>query len=293
MSLLNVSLALGLVLTAQSPSAKSVPDLAVSVHGRAMMPGEVLTVDVRVTGDITAVTVSGLGQDTTAWNIGEGRWRALIGIDLDVQPGPQVVTASARGRSGDSLTGEASFGVEPKEFPTRTLTVDPRFVTPPPSVRPRIEREAAELGRLFQSATPTATWPGAFEVPIAGALVSGFGVRSVFNGQARAPHGGADFASSLGTPVAAPNAGIVVLVDDLYFTGKTVVLDHGGGLVSLFAHLSRVDVRRGESVTRGAVLGAVGATGRVTGPHLHWTVRLHGTHVDPMSLVFASTIDAP
>ena len=293
MSLLNVSLACGLLVLAVSPAAKSVPVLTVTVHGRAMMPGEVLTVDVRVPGDITAVTVSGLGQDTTAWSIGEGRWRALIGIDLDVKPGPQVVMASARARNGDPLRGETSFDVEPKEFPTRTLTVDPRFVTPPPGVRPRIEREAAELGRLFQSATPTDTWPGAFEVPIAGALVSGFGVRSVFNGQARAPHGGADFASPLGTPVAAPNAGTVVLVGDLYFTGKTVVLDHGAGVVSLFAHLSRVDVRQGESVTRGIVLGAVGATGRVTGPHLHWTVRLHGTHVDPMSLVFASTIDVP
>jgi len=293
MSLLNINLAGGLVLLALSPSAKSVPGLAVSVHGRAMMPGEVLTVDVRTTGEITAVTVSGLGQDTTAWRIGESRWRALIGIDLDVKPGSQVVTASARARSGDPLTGQASFDVEPKELPTRTLTVDPRFVTPTPSVRPRIEREAAELGRLFQTATATDTWPGAFEVPIAGALVSGFGVRSVFNGQARAPHGGADFASPLGTPVAAPNAGTVVLVGDLYFTGKTVVLDHGAGLVSLFAHLSRVDVRQGESVTRGTILGAVGATGRVTGPHLHWTVRLHGTHVDPMSLVFASTIDVP
>ncbi len=292
MSLSNVLVACALVVLAQTDSAKSVPDLAISVRGRAIVPGEVLTVDVRGPADVSEVTVSALGQQTTAWSLGDGRWRALIGIDLEVKPGPQVISAAARARGRDPVAGQTSVNVESKEFPTRTLTVDPKFVTPPPSARPRIEREAAELGRLFRTVTPVGAWPGAFAAPIEGALVSGFGVRSVFNGQPRAPHGGADFASAAGTPVAAPNAGTVVLVDDLYFTGNTVVLDHGGGLLSLFAHLSRVDVRQGETVARGAVLGAVGATGRVTGPHLHWTVRLHGTHVDPMSLVFASTIDA-
>jgi murein DD-endopeptidase MepM/ murein hydrolase activator NlpD len=280
------------VLT-QSSAAKSVPDLEISLHARSMVPGEVVAVDVRVPADATEVSVSGMGQDTRAWSLGDGRWRALLGIDLDVTPGPQGVTATARDAGGRLLTAQASFNVETKEFPTRTLTVDPKFVTPPPGVRPRIEREAAELARLFGTATAPGRWPGVFEAPIAGALVSGFGVRSVFNGQARAPHGGADFASPAGTPIAAPNAGIVVLASNLYFTGNTVVLDHGGGLLSLFAHLSRVDVRDGESVVKGAVVGAVGATGRVTGPHLHWTVRLHGTRVDPMSLVFASTIAVP
>ena len=282
-----------LAMLAQSAGAKSVPDLSISVHGRAIVPGEVLAVDVVAPADATEVSVTALGQEAAAWRLGDGRWRALIGIDLEVKPGPQVITATVRGRARDPLTGHTAINIEPKEFPTRTLTVDPKFVTPPPSARPRIAREAAELGHLFSTVTPSGAWPGAFSAPIEGALVSGFGVRSVFNGQPRAPHGGADFASAAGTPVAAPNAGIVVLAGDLYFTGNTVVLDHGEGLVSLFAHLSRMDVRQGESVAKGAVLGAVGATGRVTGPHLHWTVRLHGTHVDPMSLVFASTIDAP
>jgi murein DD-endopeptidase MepM/ murein hydrolase activator NlpD len=116
-------------------------------------------------------------------------------------------------------------------------------------------------------------------------VISGFGVRSIYNGEPRAPHNGADFASPLGTPVSAPGGGRVVLAESLYFTGRTVVIDHGLGLVSLLAHLSRIDVREGTDVVTGAQIGLVGATGRVTGPHLHWTVRLQGARVDPLSLI--------
>ena len=148
------------------------------------------------------------------------------------------------------------------------------------------------LATIFAAEDEDSRWPGTFAVPIEGALVSGFGVRSVFNGEPRAAHGGADFASPTGTPVAAPADGRVVLAADLYFTGSTIVLAHGGGAYSLLAHLSRRDVRTGGAVARGQVIGAVGATGRVTGPHLHWTVRLHTARVDPLSLVAATSASA-
>ena len=121
--------------------------------------------------------------------------------------------------------------------------------------------------------------------PVPGKAVSRFGSRSVFNGQPRAPHGGADFISSEGTPVLAPGAGRVLLAHDLYFSGNTVVIDHGLGLFSLLAHLSAFDVREGELVTEGQTVGRVGATGRVTGPHLHWAVRAGGARVDPLSVL--------
>jgi murein DD-endopeptidase MepM/ murein hydrolase activator NlpD len=114
---------------------------------------------------------------------------------------------------------------------------------------------------------------------------SAFGTRSVFNGQPRSPHGGADFLSPAGTPVHAPAGGRVLLARDLYYTGNSVVIDHGAGLVSLFAHLSRIDVSDGAAVQTGQVIGLVGATGRVTGPHLHWSVRAGGARVDPLSLL--------
>jgi len=120
---------------------------------------------------------------------------------------------------------------------------------------------------------------------VPGEANSGFGTRSIFNGEPRSAHSGADFLSGTGTPVKAPNAGRIVAARDLYFTGNTVIIDHGMGLFSMLAHLSRLDVREDEVVTAGQVVGAVGATGRVTGPHLHWALRAGGARVDPVSLL--------
>jgi peptidyl-prolyl cis-trans isomerase A (cyclophilin A) len=242
---------------------------------------------------LSTVSIKAFGRAVEPFRGDDGVWRALVGIDLDAAAGQVPVAITARTATGSEVARVETLNVEAKEFPTRTLRVDPRFVTPPKSAEARIARERAELGRVFRSVTPSPEWRGPFVVPIDGAVVSGFGVRSVFNNEPRAPHGGADFASPEGTPVAAPNAGRVVLAADLYFTGNTVVLDHGAGLQSLFAHLSRIDVHEGDRVARGAILGAVGATGRATGPHLHWTVRLNGARVDPISLISALSDLAP
>jgi murein DD-endopeptidase MepM/ murein hydrolase activator NlpD len=118
---------------------------------------------------------------------------------------------------------------------------------------------------------------------VPGAANSRFGTRSVFNGEARAPHAGADFSAALGQPIKAPNAGLVVAARPLYYSGNTVILDHGLGLYSMLAHLSRIDVHEGDRVAAGDVVGLVGATGRVTGPHLHWALRVGGARVDPLS----------
>jgi len=261
--------------------------LEVSVHARAMQPGEVARLDIHARESLAAVEATAFGHAVQAFRTNSSDWHALVGIDLDVPPGDVSVTIVGRTASGGEIARTQVLAVEAKEFPTRTLRVDPRFVTPPKSAEARIARERAALGRAFRLVTPAPAWHGPFVLPIEGSVVSGFGVRSVFNNQPRAPHGGADFASPEGTPIAAPNAGRVVLVGDLYFTGNTIVIDHGAGLQSLFAHLSRVDVHEGDHVERGAILGAVGATGRVTGPHLHWTVRLNGARVDPLSLISA------
>ena len=208
---------------------------------------------------------------------------ALIGIDLDTKPGHYTV-AIATG-SGD-LT--YSLDVRTRVFPTRRLTVDPDLVNPPPEARERIERETEELARTWKGSEARPLWSGPFVVPVPDPANSAFGTRSIYNGEARSPHSGADFLSPEGRPVKAPNGGRVVLASSLYFTGNTVIVDHGLGLFSLFAHLSEIDVKVGETVSTGDVIGKVGATGRVTGPHLHWTVRLNGARVDPLSLLFAA-----
>jgi murein DD-endopeptidase MepM/ murein hydrolase activator NlpD len=283
----------GVALVAQSASAApcttSVPlsnGLQVSVRAREIAPGEVVRLDVTAPA-LRKVEVKSPWHVVVPYEVGQHTWRALVGVDLDVHPGTYELDIRGRALSEDVIEYCESIVVREKKFPTRTLTVAPKFVTPPPSEAARIERERAELGRLFRAATPNPDWQAPFTLPIEGSVVSGFGVRSVFNNEPRAPHGGADFASPAGTPVLAPGGGRVVLVGDLYFTGNTVVIDHGVGLQSLFAHLSRADVHEGDVIKRGDVLGAVGATGRATGPHLHWTVRLNGARVDPLSLIYA------
>ena len=227
------------------------------------------------------VGVHAFDREWPAFRDDTGGWRALIGIDLDTAPGTYETVITAGGeRVSDMLI------VRARRFPTRRLTVDPDLVNPPPEARERIDREAHELTSLWQTSASERLWSGPFVRPVPDRANSAFGTRSIYNGEPRAPHSGADFLSPAGRPVKAPNAGRVALAAALYFTGNTLVIDHGQGLFSLLAHLSEIDVRRGDAVKAGDIVGKVGATGRVTGPHLHWTVRTNGARVDPLSLLF-------
>jgi hypothetical protein len=284
-------LATAWLLTWGGFSVAASDELQLDLRARALQPGEVIALEVRAPGPLGSVQVRAFGVDAACVPAGARACRALVPIDLDVTPGEYVVTVETES-SGTPLGASEHVTILDKEFATRTLRVDPDFVTPPKRMLPRIAREAALLRRLFARVTPLARWRGAFRLPVPETMVSGFGVRSVFNGQPRSPHSGADFASRAGTPVRAPNGGTVVLARALYFTGNTVVIDHGAGLYSLLAHLSRMRVAVGRAVQRGAIVGAVGATGRATGPHLHWTVRLDGARVDPISLVYATAATA-
>src|SRR5581483_6107481 len=228
---------------------------------------------------------TGLGRAETP-STGSGRaetdsgraetWVALVGIDLDRKPGQYHVAIDA----GGGLTADEPLRVLPKTFPTRRLTVDENFVNPPASVAERIARDSALLASIYAHPAAQRLWTTAFVRPVPQAANSRFGTRSIFNGQPRAPHGGADFLSPAGTPIHAPNAGRVVIARDLYFTGGTVIIDHGQGLFSMLAHMSYIDANEGDLVRAGDVVGAVGATGRVTGPHLHWAVRVNDARVD-------------
>jgi murein DD-endopeptidase MepM/ murein hydrolase activator NlpD len=167
------------------------------------------------------------------------------------------------------------------------LKVEPGYVEPSPDALKQIARDNAALSGAYARRTPK-LWNGAFRLPVDGTPTSNFGSRSYYNDQPRAPHAGVDFRSSPGTPVRAANYGTIVLAQDMYFTGNTVVIDHGARLLSVFAHLSEMHVKAGDIVMPETIVGLVGATGRVTGPHLHWSVRLNGTRVDPLSLVAAT-----
>jgi murein DD-endopeptidase MepM/ murein hydrolase activator NlpD len=267
-------------LAAQAPPSR----IQVALEARSIQPGELVVLTMTTTEPVDALEVQAFDRAWPAYRTAPESWRALVGIDLDVKPGRYTAAIRPRPPQGGAALAHPLV-VEPKAFPTRRLTVDEAFVNPPASVTKRIEEEAARLGRLWRSSSATRLWSDAFIRPVPQPANSRFGSRSILNGQPRSPHGGADFASPAGTPVRAPNDGQVLLAGDLYYTGGTVMVDHGMGLISLFAHLSRVDVAEGERVERGAVVGAVGATGRVTGPHLHWTLRANGARVDPLSLI--------
>ena len=260
------------------------PALTVVETARSVQPGEMVVLTINSTAVLTGLRVRAFDRALDSFRVDDHVWRVLVGIDLDVAPGPHVVAID-----GDTSEGAAAAShtlrVTAKAFPTRRLTVAGRYVNPPPAVLKRIEEEGARLNRIWSASTETRLWTTPFVRPVPQAANSAFGTRSVFNGQPRSPHGGADFSSPAGTPVKAPNAGRIALADNLYYTGNTVVIDHGLGLVSLFAHLSRIDVRQDDPVATGAVLGLVGATGRVTGPHLHWTIRADGARVDPLSVL--------
>ena len=154
--------------------------------------------------------------------------------------------------------------------------MDDNFVHPPAKMQGRFARESARLAELWQHSTQDRLWYGPFVRPVPQEANSAFGTRSIFNGQPRSAHSGADFLSPAGTPIKAPNAGQVVLAEELYYSGNTVIIDHGLGRYSLLANLSAIDVRPGVAIATRDVVGKVGATGRVTGPHLHWMVRVGG-----------------
>jgi murein DD-endopeptidase MepM/ murein hydrolase activator NlpD len=274
---------LALLLLSATLPARAEP-IRVDPTARSIQPGELVVLTVTGVPDIVDdVRATGLGREAAAFRVGPQRWRILFGIDLDTKPGTHSI--SIERRSNSSQLASYTIRVEPKQFATRTLRVDQAYVTPPRATLERIEQEAAALRALLSNTSPERLWSGPFLAPVPGPSTSSFGTRTIFNGERRAPHGGADFVSPAGTPIKAPNGGIVLLARDQYFTGNTVVLDHGLGLFSVLAHLSRLEVREGETVAAGDIVGRVGATGRVTGPHLHWAVRAAGARVDPLSVL--------
>ena len=208
----------------------------------------------------------------------EGRWQAVVGLPLGLDPGRHFLTVTPA--SGGTET--RPIEVSDKAYAEQHLTIkNKRKVNPNAEDMKRITAERARI-RAAMAAWRDVPQPDLdFVTPLDGPRSSSFGLRRFFNGQPRRPHGGMDIAMPTGTPVVAVADGVVTEAGDFFFNGNTVFLDHGQGLMTLYMHLDRIDVAPGELVTKGQQVGTVGATGRVTGPHLHLSVRLNGTYVDP------------
>jgi len=216
-----------------------------------------------------------------------GHWQAIVGIPLDTSPGEQALEISVPSSEPQQL----SFAIQAKEYESQHLTgINKRMVDPTAKDLLRIEKETKVIQAAFRHFSEADEVPLDFAPPVQGPLSSPFGLRRFFNGQARKPHSGLDLAAPKGTPIKAPAAGTVIAIGNFFFNGNTVLLDHGQGLISMYSHMDRIKVTDGQHVTLGTLLGVVGMTGRVTGPHLHWTVSLNDTRVDPMLLFSDQTL---
>ncbi|MBT9476699.1 M23 family metallopeptidase [Polaromonas sp.] len=206
-------------------------------------------------------------------------WTALVGIALAAEPGQARITVQTAGGG----QRQVAYTVASKRYLEQRLKVSPRTVDLSPEDTARYERERAHQATVMATFSEPLPQASALrmQVPTPGRRSSSFGLRRVFNGQARSPHSGMDIAAGTGTPIVAPLTGRVIDTGDYFFNGNTVWMDHGGGLLSMVCHLSAIDVKPGDLLKTGERLGAVGATGRVTGPHLHWGVMLNRAMVDP------------
>lgn len=282
---------LGLAALAAPPASAQLsracgPDLTLRLSALETRQGDLFTFELR-SRKPAALEASWAGGKIPLWaargTTAEVR-RGLVGVDLEKAPGKYELKILNPGNARERCS--ATVLVRPGRFPTERLTVPKKFVEPDaPSVE-RANRERDRLRAIFAAVSPERLWTGKFRVPVEGRSEgSNFGRRRVLNGQPGSPHGGADFPAATGTPIHAAQRGRVVLAEELYFAGNTVVLDHGLGVFTLYGHLSEIAVQPGDLVDQGALLGKAGATGRVTGPHLHWGLTIDRARVNPVELV--------
>jgi murein DD-endopeptidase MepM/ murein hydrolase activator NlpD len=211
--------------------------------------------------------------------------RAFVGVDLEHAPGKYTLTLQGKLASGEEVTCGAVVDVSAGHFAVEKLTLPERYVEPNAADLERANRERARLREIFATVTAERLWNGRFRLPLDGDFHgTNFGRRRVLNGEPGSPHTGADFPAPAGTRVHAAQRGRVVLAEELFFSGNTVVIDHGLGVYTLYGHMESLAVHQGDAVDEGAVLGRVGSTGRATGPHLHWGLTVNQARVNPIDI---------
>jgi murein DD-endopeptidase MepM/ murein hydrolase activator NlpD len=273
---------------AQRSSAEPLPTITLS--SAAVETGSALLVKIdfsRLTAPVREPVLS-LGDQTIPIFAHPLNAKAVYagvgGIALSARPGPaEVKVAWSEGAQRRSTS--AAFTILPGAYGEETLKVDPRHVHPSPHELERIRREQAELKQIYASGHRSRLWLGEFRLPVPGEMNGPFGTRRLFNGELQSQHSGVDFRAQTGDPVHAAASGVVRLAKDLFYSGNAVIVDHGAGIFTSYSHLSRFQVAVGQRVEKGAVLGLAGATGRATGPHLHWGVKVNSINVNPLTFI--------
>jgi Peptidase family M23 len=273
--------------------------LAVSVHAASpsnkdpnpvslyrVKQGDVLYLPLHVDNGTTGAKGRLLGRTVPFFKTADpGQFGGLIGIDLADPPSRQDLVVDVTNGSGSVEQQLFTIQIVPAHFQTQNLTLPKNYVDLDDETVKRVEKEQDQILKSLNTVTNKRLWAGPFMMPIEGELTGSFGRKRIINGEPRSPHSGEDIKAPRGTEVHADNAGVVALVGEYFFSGKSVILDHGLGFYSMYFHLDEVDVVKGEKVQKGAVLGRVGSTGRATGPHLHWGTRINGARVNPLSML--------
>ena len=264
------------------------PGITLALNSASAAQGSLLLVKVQSKNPLPDMKSEWDGKAIPLWHEGNDAitLHGLLGIDLEQHPAPYEWKLTWAGPNGASQSCGVSVVVRAGKFATERLKVESQFVQPNPEQEKRAAEDQKKMRAIYDTLTPQQLWSGKFRLPLKGVTTGGnFGRRRVLNGQPRSPHAGVDFPAMAGTPVYASQSGNVVLAEELYYAGNTVVIDHGYGIYTMYAHLSAIDAHVGDKVEAGTEIGKVGATGRVTGPHLHWGVTVQHARVNGLNIV--------
>jgi len=256
--------------------AGAAPKGEVILSPKKVGPGDLLLITVKNTSGPVEGTFDG---KKLYFNPAQKAFKALVGIDLFTEPRKYVLELEYNGKKF-----QRSVRVSRKAYPVQHLTLPKDMVELSPENEARAEREQKKMAEIWPGQTDR-LWAGNFMNPREGEIVTKFGVKRFMNTIPKNPHTGIDVSANEGDEVYAPNSGVVILIDDLYYSGNSIVLDHGQGIYTMFFHLSKTLVAPGQQVKKGDVIGLVGSTGRSTGAHLHWGARVQGARVDPLELI--------
>jgi len=283
-SVIAATILLAVVASGQNPPV--VPAWEVRLEPTTLVNGAPALLYVLPPVGLKALSGSWMGHKLYfSFDPADGSWYGLFGASLNSAPGMYKLNLDGQTGSGETISYEQSIEVASAPYETVELKVAHKFTAPNPRLLKRIRREEIIKHRVFEEGSSKQLWSGDFVAPVGESVSEPFGVRRVFNGELKTEHQGLDYHAPRGTRVVAANSGTVLLARRLFFEGNCVVVDHGQGLMTLYMHLSKFKVRKGQKVRRGQLLGLSGATGRATGPHLHLAVRWEGIYLDPAKLL--------